>query len=293
MTSNAYKADEGFKFWAASQVDRGVKLALTQHGGHVGDGLWSTDDDHEINIADRYFTWGWTRGNESKTVPMPSSMLGSGKNCLRNPRGPVLCVPSYFPRYPCHMLSVPHGPLVLEVIKSQEIFIQSVSPEVSNLLVFRLEKDQRWERWEARLRWRDSDTAPKIYQGTKSYYSHLEESRLCVCLYNGTPFLETFVANYPTLLCWDPRYTELDELAQPYFDLLREAGILHDTPEILASKLNEIYEDPMFWWMSTEVQYAKNKFGQLSKCRQRLVNILIHRHTSACFHDSLVWFDLQ
>ena len=156
------------------------------------------------------------------------------------------------------MFSVPQGPLVLEVIKSQEIFVQSVSLEVSNLLVFRPEKNQRWE---ATLRWRDSDAAPKIYQGTKSYYSHLEESRLCVCLYNGTPFLETFVANYPTLLCWDPRYTELNEQAQPYFDLLRESGILHDTPESAASILNNIYRDPLSWWMSPEVQDAKNKFS--------------------------------
>jgi putative transferase (TIGR04331 family) len=83
---------------------------------------------------------------------------------------------------------------------------------------------------------------------------------LCICFYNGTPFLETFAANYPTLLCWDPKYTELNELAQPYFDLLREAGILHDTPEALALKSNEIYDDPMSWWMSAEIQDAKNKF---------------------------------
>jgi len=155
------------------------------------------------------------------------------------------------------MFSVPQGPLVLEVIKSQEIFVRSVSSEVSNLLVFRLEKNQRWEE---SLRWRESDVSPKIYEGTKSYISHLEESRLCVCLYNGTPFLETFAANYPTLLCWDPKYTELNELARPYFNLLKEAGILYDTPESAASMLNEIYENPMSWWGSPKVQDARSKF---------------------------------
>jgi putative transferase (TIGR04331 family) len=72
--------------------------------------------------------------------------------------------------------------------------------------------------------------------------------------------LETFVANYPTLLYWEPKYTELNESAQPYFDLLRKAEILHDTPEQLALKLNEIYSDPLSWWMSAEIQDAKNKF---------------------------------
>ena len=83
---------------------------------------------------------------------------------------------------------------------------------------------------------------------------------MCICFYNGMPFLESFSANYPTLLCWDPNYTELNKTAQPYFNLLREAGILHDTPEELASKLNKINVDPLSWWMSREVQEAKNKF---------------------------------
>jgi putative transferase (TIGR04331 family) len=257
LTSNAYKLDEGFKFWTAGQVDQGVKLAVTQHGGHVGDGLWSTDDDHEIRIADRYFTWGWTRENEGKVVPMSSSMLGRRKDCLPDPSGPILCVSPSFPRYPYQMFSVPLGPLVLETIKFQKSFLQIVSPEVSNLLVFRLDKNRGWEE---KLRWRDSDVSPKVYQGNSTYFDHLSMSRLCICFYNGTPFLETFASNYPTLLCWDPKFTELNESALPYFNLLREAGILHDIPETLVSKLNEIYENPVSWWMSTKVQDAKNQF---------------------------------
>jgi len=257
LTANAYKFDEGFKFWAADQVDRGVRLAVTQHGGHVGDGLWSTDDDHEIKIADRYFTWGWTRENESKVVPMPSSMLASRKGCRPDPKGPILCVLCSFPRYPYQMFSVPQGPLVLEMIKLQENFVKSVSSEVLNLLEFRLEKNRGWEE---KLRWGDSAVSPKIYQGSKSFCDHLLISRLCICFYNGTPFQETFVANYPTLLCWDPEYTDLNESAQPYFDLLQEVGILHNTPAALVLKLNKIYNDPMSWWMTDEVQEARSKF---------------------------------
>jgi putative transferase (TIGR04331 family) len=258
LTSNAYKSDEGFKFWAAGQVDRGVKLAITQHGGHVGDGLWSTDDDHEINIADRYFSWGWTRENENKVVPMPSSMLLKARGCTPDPNGEILCVPTSFPRYPYHMFSVPQGPLVLENLKLQEKFFQTVSSSVSNILVLRIEPNN--QRWDEKMRWADSSLPPKIYQGNKSYHDHLLTSRLCVCFYNGTPFLETFVANYPTLLCWDPRSTETNELAKPYFNLLRKVGVLFDTPQAAASKLNNIYKDPLSWWMLPEVQGAKNRF---------------------------------
>jgi len=155
------------------------------------------------------------------------------------------------------MFSVPQGPVVLEIIKLQEKFFKSVSSSVSNLLEFRLYMDGGWE---DKMRWQDSDVSPKIYQGKKSYYSQLAMSRLCVCFYNGTPILETFAANYPTLLYRDPKYTELNELARPYFNILREAGVLYDTPESAASMLNEIYENPISWWMSPRVQDARNKF---------------------------------
>jgi putative transferase (TIGR04331 family) len=258
LTSIACKMDEGFKFWAAGQVERGVKLAVTQHGGHIGDGLWSTDDDHEVKIADRYFTWGWTRENESKIMPMSSSMLGTAKDLQPDPSGSILCVPGTFPRYPIQMFSVPQGPVVIEDFKLQGRFVKATSLQARNLLVMRLFMHSYG--WGEKLRWRDLDVTLKVYQGNKSYHDHLSISRLCICFYNGTPLLEAFAANFPTLLCWDPKYTELNELSQFYFDLLRKAEILHDTPETLASKLNEIYEDPMSWWMSSGTQDAKNKF---------------------------------
>ena len=53
---------------------------------------------------------------------------------------------------------------------------------------------------------------------------------------------------------------ELNKLAQPYFKLLREVGILYDSPKSAASKLNEIYQDPNSWWFSPKIQDARNKF---------------------------------
>ena len=188
---------------------------------------------------------------------MPSSMLSRAKKCTRDPSGSILCLPTTFPRYPYQMISVPQGPLCLDSFKLQEKFFNAVSTPVLNHLVLRLHGEFGWEE---RLRWSDSSFSSHIYQGNMSFYNHLAKSRICVCFYNGTPFLETFVANFPTILCWDPRYTELNASAQPYFNLLKNVGILYETPESAASKLNKIYQNPLSWWMSPDVQDAKNKF---------------------------------
>ena len=75
--------------------------------------------------------------------------------------------------------------------------------------------------------------------------------------------LETLLANFPTIAFWDFNHWELRDDAIPYFEDLVRVGIVHKNPGSAASKVNEIYQDPILWWLSSEVQEAKNRF-----CRQ-------------------------
>ena len=99
-----------------------------------------------------------------------------------------------------------------------------------------------------------------VYRGKKSMHEELNTSRLSIHSYNSTTFLETLSANFPTCLYWKPEFFELRKSAVPYFNILREAGILYDDPKAAAKKLNEIYEDPLSWWSTPEVQDARDKF---------------------------------
>jgi len=100
----------------------------------------------------------------------------------------------------------------------------------------------------------------ECYQGSKSMLDQLKESRLFIGTYNATTYLETFAANFPTVMFWNPDHWELNSSAQPYFDELRRVGIFHDTPESAAAKVNEIVRDPASWWNQPEIQRAKDEF---------------------------------
>tara|TARA_Y100000294_G_scaffold155336_1_gene155510 strand:- start:193 stop:489 length:297 start_codon:yes stop_codon:yes gene_type:complete len=79
--------------------------------------------------------------------------------------------------------------------------------------------------------------------------------------------LEVFASNFPTVVFFNPNNCELNESAQPYFDELREAGILFDDPESAASLVNKVYQDPVSWWRTEKVQRAKDRFcNQYAKC---------------------------
>ena len=114
--------------------------------------------------------------------------------------------------------------------------------------------------WNLKDRFIESELGGKIEENAKNIFDRLNECRLCIVTHNATVFLETFVANFPTVLFWNPEYYEIREEAKPYFDALHSAGILHYTPESAAKILNKIYHNPMKWWMQENIQSVKDQF---------------------------------
>ena len=114
--------------------------------------------------------------------------------------------------------------------------------------------------WTEEDRLTDLDRTPKFYRGGDSLLTQMKESRLCIHDYLGTTWLETLSMNFPTIVFWEPAQTNIRKTAMPYMDDLRAVKILHDTPESAAKLVNEIYEDPMLWWMEPERQKARKEF---------------------------------
>ena len=255
-------SDEGFRFWAAYQVERGTKLCQHQYGGSYGSILWSALENHEIKISDRYFSWGWALNNQPKVLPLSAGKLNKIKNKIRpKPNGSILWMSTSFPRYSYWMMSLFLGPKLLDHLKEHERFVGAVLPSVRNLLLMRYcPYDYGWG-IEKRL----TDVYPSlnVYRGEKPMCVDLNNSRLSISCVNSTTFLETLSANFTTLLYWNPDFFELRESAYPHFNVLRQAGILHDNPESVAKKVNEVYEDTLSGWSAPEIQDAKDQF-----CRQ-------------------------
>ncbi len=252
--------NEGFKFWAADQIDRGVKLIGVQHGGGYGCSLCTWLEDHEKKVCDHFFSWGWSELDNPKVKPISSPKLSIEKNKVRpDPNGRILWVEiSLAPRYLYVLYSGCLSSQVLDYINDQQRFADSVSVDVHELLILRPYPIDSG--WDLNKRWVDMDPSLNIYRGSKPLARQLSECRLCVQTYNSTALLESLSANFPTIAFMNPDHWELRESAQPIFAELRRVGLLHDSPESAASKVNDIYKDPMHWWMSSEVQAAKDKF---------------------------------
>lgn len=261
-TANAVSSDH-FKFWSAYHVDRGTKLVGAQHGGHYGTGLWSSADEHELQIFDKYFTWGWKSDKYKNTIPIPSLQLSGIKKMKPNNNNKLMLITLELPQYSYHLYSAPIAASGMKsYLNDQYSFIRSLSKNTQDKLVVRLPQTADYN-WDQENQLNSHFPNIQVYIGKKSFINQLKENSLIVCTYNATSFLESFSANIPTIMFWNPKHWELNPSAQPYYDDLRKMKILHDCPKSAASKVDEIISDPLHWWRQKEVQRVKNRFCQM------------------------------
>jgi putative transferase (TIGR04331 family) len=258
ITANSMISGDLFKGWAAANAERGAAIVGLQHGGHYGSGKWNSAEKHEVTVADRYYSWGWSESAQAKVIPFVATKLVWAPGLAGRRTGRILWVLMSLPRYSYWMYSLPVGPQHLAYIEEQRRFAKSVSGEVLSLLLCRPYPEEYG--WSEGRRLKDAVPALEVCDGRQSMQEQLCDSRLFVGTYNSTTFLETLSANYPTVLFWNPNHWELRPSAQPYYDALHEIGVLHYSPEDAAAKVHEVHEDPEGWWRERRVQEVRAEF---------------------------------
>jgi putative transferase (TIGR04331 family) len=259
FTSNDFAFNEGFKLWAATKVEQGVKLILSQHGGGYGFQGPLVTENHELKVCDKYFTWGWTKNEEPKVLPLSSLKLSStNHNEKFKLKGTILWVSETLPLFFIRIDHVVTGLIGSKYFLRQASFLNVICPEVSKILLLRF--PSRKCEWNGEKRLVDNYPSIKWYKGEDSILSQLQKSKLCIHDYLGTTWLETLSINFPTVVFCDLSSVKIIASAQPYLDDLRRVRILHDSPESAAEFINKIHEDPMSWWVTSELQQVRKKF---------------------------------
>jgi len=251
---------DDFKVWSAHQVEDGAQLVVSQHGGYYGTGqLMDPTEKGEIEVSSVFFSWGWRRRDFNNIKPMPAIKLLN--TISHNPKGDVLVLLLSLPRYSSSLISSPTSSLMLSYIQDQIDFLSLISDKVSAHIKLRMFANDYG--WNMKERLSDCGFGKFIESDVnlnKKFVNRLSECRLCIATYNGTTYLETFYSNFPTLIFWDKNLWEINQFAKPYFESLHKVGILHYSAKSLTAKLEEVYGDPMGWWMTEDVQSAKKSF---------------------------------
>jgi putative transferase (TIGR04331 family) len=260
IISAIWALEEPLKFLAAESSEQGARLCAVQHGGGYGVFRFAPTERHESRIANSYLVWGWgqdSAGHRNLPYPRLSSLLSLRRRKSSRKPADLLYIATAHPRYLWRFESTPAGSQWEQYFKWQIRFLSAASPGVRASLVFRPYREEYGQA----VRKRIADRFPQVrWDQGLPVLKRLRTVGVAVIDHSATSFLETLVANVPTVLFWDPELWEVRAEAEPYFDSLREAGILWNTPEGACEKLEDIYEAPERWWGQTKVQEIRERF---------------------------------
>ena len=275
LTSNNFDTDEIFKVWAANKAESGVTYITGQHGNNYGTHRYMAPTVEEVT-ADKFLTWGWTDGLPQHT---PAFLLKTaGKKFGKyNKKGGLLLIEVCID----HRITTWDGTAEYdEYFQEQQKFINALSTSRRKQLTVRLHAGYRHAKWSDEVRWKTFDPSLKIDIGGDAIKDLIAESRIVIHSYDSTGILETLSLNIPTLAFWQNGFAHLRDTAKPYYQLLVDAGIVHLTPESVANKVNEVWDDVDGWWRQSKVQDARkhfcDRYARVSQCPVRqLKNTLL------------------
>ena len=259
FTANSYSDDDVFKAWAAKKAESGSPLIIGQHGGNYGMASWSFTEDHQIEIADQFISWGWKKSGYKNISPV-GNFKHFGKKKLSSRKGGVaLMVEMTMPRQSYHMYSVPIATgQWLEYFEEQCRFVSSLPEDLQDQLLVRMYSSDYG--LSQRQRWLDKFPNISLDEGVRPMEELIGNTRIYISTYNATTYLESLSRNLPTIIFWNPKHWELRDTALPYFEKLRSVGIFHDTPQSAAHQMAAVWNDVSGWWDSAEVQSVRIEF---------------------------------
>lgn len=261
FTSNVYQFCEVFQEWSAVKAEAGHPLVIGQHGGFVGVGKRQPGEDEPVQVCDRFLTWGWR--DERPRVHPSIIFTNVGKRVGRwNRSGNLLLVTVPVRLLPIRNMSWPVGANQSAAFVDEQIrFGRALGEPARASMTVRIRAALDTKMGSGYVaRWKEAIPGVEIDPSTGPLEPRLRRCRVFVYTYNSTGFLETLARNIPTVMFWNPWYFELRRSAQPYFDLLAEARIYHQTPEAAAQHVNDIWHDVAEWWNRPAVQQARRIF---------------------------------
>ena len=225
----------------------------------MGTSPFAFHEEHQIMISDIWLSWGWKDKKRQNITPF-GNFRTSGRNVSHNPKGEAIMIEGVFPRYSYHIMAMVISSQWLYYFEDQINFLRALPSDLQKKINVRLyPHDYGFDQID---RWTESGLNVKFEIGNIDIISSLKKSRLCISTYNSTTFLETLSWNIPTIMFWNSDHWELNLQAKPFYQRLINAGILHYNPKSAAKHLINIWDNIDSWWLSDNVQAAKNHFCQ-------------------------------
>lgn len=283
FTSSNYDFDEVFKLYAAQQVDeRGTPYFIGCHGNGFFE-YFENPSNCEV-VADKYLTWGWTHNGPNNTPAFLQKTAGMRAQ-KSDPAGGLLLVEmNLFNRVTTWDVYAEYADYFAE----QTRIVSSLDADIRQRLTIKLHGATHSRGWGEYGKWKDMFDDVSVVDGSRRISDLIRSSRLVVYGYDSTGLCESLAMNTPTMAIFQVGYEQTHPDSRDAYDLLIDAGIMHESAESLARNINAVWDDVAAWWCSPKVQHARLAFcEQYARTEKRPIKVLKHLLTPTGAHRSL------
>ncbi len=263
FSTNHLFFDEAFKHWAAKSADEGTKIVYGQHGGNEAFCAFDPICDHDLSVPDLYCAWG-APGKPHAPGQCFGPPIGIPKiqwaGNTRSANNFILFGSTHTFRFR-HILVPIFSPNRFEAyLQRQKRFAEALEKPLRARLKVRVLYD--YLGWDICRRWADSCPEAEIDDANVPFSDSISKCALYVCDHLMTTYIQSLQANVPTVLFWDEGDYAVPKTSMAAIADLRDAGILHASPESAADTVNREFENIDTWWMAEHRQRAKDRFVQ-------------------------------
>ena len=279
FSSNSFDTDEIFKVWTGLKAEQGVPYFAGQHGNNYGTHVsYGNASWPERSATDRFITWGEWLGDEQGNAPAFLFKTAGKKPRRFDPKGGALLVENLF----MHRLDVSDTNHEYQSYQEAQFhFVSQLPLDIQSRLTVRLHSAYKSSSWCDDQRWKDRSPATRVEQGVVPIDQLIQKSRLVIHSYDSTGTLETLALNIPTLCFWSGGLDHVLPVMKPYYEVLRSAGILIESPDQAAKFVATQWECMEEWWSSATVQHARRifcqQFARTDKTPARTLSRLLRR----------------
>lgn len=248
IASVAACEDDAYRLQLAMHREKGCRIIFIQHGGEYGYVRSSVAYPLVEYCQHSFITWGWKRHGtfQGHFVPLPHPQLAALRHKHKETKPQLLFVGTEMALLPYTLKSMLRGRQMFFYREDKARFLAALPSSLQKQVWYRPYfdipsslSDAPWIR----------ERFPKTHQCVGVLEPHLLQCRLLVLDHPGTTLAQALAADIPLVLFWNRDAVHFTPEALPLLDILREGGILYDSPEKAAAQVRRIWDDVPGWWV--------------------------------------------
>ena len=212
----------------------------------------------QINVADKFLSWGWSDKNEKKIIKFNAFPLNfiKSKKWLKFKNDILICI-HFHSKFSYRISSLPKTNID-RLYKLLQIKKFAVNLKDKNIIIRYPKNISKWFNYEMKENYFPNYVT--FDHANQDLIKIIHKYKLVIHDNDSTTFLISMFLNIPTILILDKKIEKLRPNAKKFYKALKNNNILFYDPERAAKFVNKIENSVENWWYSKNIQKTRKNF---------------------------------